>query len=231
MYIVRAYFMLHTCVNDTTDIWINEKGEGIWDVFVFKWCQNPPQKRHECTSYHFVQRWYCPAPTVVTFCLILSSQETAGWRSLPALSICWIPLLHDPRPWELLQSLPPQRSSHIKCQDGKRAHPGPTHARQMLWNCASHWALPTSPHSNVRLGFVAVKNAPSLQIDGVDWWSRNNYWWFIAISAGLCKGRKEGRIHWGSKTNENGLVAACHRVLFGENGAEQRATAVSLWFM
>lgn len=51
--------------------------------------------------------------------LFLSVQKTAGWRSLSSLPICWISFLHDPRSWELLQPLPPQRCSHIKHEDGE----------------------------------------------------------------------------------------------------------------
>lgn len=79
---------------------------------------------------------YCPAlsswvswclcrisarPLCVTLMMFssLSAEEAPGWRSLPALSVRWISLLHDPGPREPLQPLPRQRSSHTQRQDGK----------------------------------------------------------------------------------------------------------------
>lgn len=79
---------------------------------------------------------YCPAlsswvswclcrisqrPLCVTLMMFssLSAEEAPGWRSLPAVSVRWISLLHDPGPREPLQSLPRQRSAHTQRQDGK----------------------------------------------------------------------------------------------------------------
>ncbi|CAG05413.1 unnamed protein product, partial [Tetraodon nigroviridis] len=47
----------------------------------------------------------------------LGFQKTAGWRSLSSLPLRWISFLHDPRSWELLQPLPPQRRPHTKRED------------------------------------------------------------------------------------------------------------------
>lgn len=60
-------------------------------------------------------------PLCVTLMMFssLSAEEAPGWRSLPALSVRWISLLHDPGPREPLQPLPRQRSSHTQRQDGK----------------------------------------------------------------------------------------------------------------
>lgn len=119
-------------------------------------------KPHGCTSGVFPgSEWDDPVlrssergKSNASFLLLSpSSQEKAGWWTIPTLPVRRLPLLHVPRPGKPLQPLPSQRHSRIGRQAGK-----PSKALdgvQSVWFQAGRFSL-TLAQSSVKCSFLCT---------------------------------------------------------------------------